>query len=61
MRRNRFPPSQGITTFVSWNPAATSNGLCARRWNLTTIVSSPIAIVAEALTKGSRQNNLTIF
>ena len=34
--RNRLPPSQGMTTSVLSNPAAISNGLCARFWNFTT-------------------------
>src|SRR3954454_11334280 len=35
-RRNRLPPSQGMTRSVLSNPAATNNGLCARFWNFTT-------------------------
>ena len=46
--RNRLPPSQGMATSVVSNPAAISNGLCARFWNLTSTSRSVIMISAVA-------------
>ena len=51
MSRNRFPPSQGMTSLVWSNPAAISNGLWARFWNAPRPPSSVIVIPAVASMK----------
>jgi len=51
MNFNCLPPSQGTAIRILSNPAATSRGLCARFWNLTTTASLVIVMSAEALMK----------